>query len=229
MITKLLKSSLLLAACTMALGAVATNVAAQAAANSGYLQDTRGAVVKDPYNLCWRTGFWSPAMAIAECDADLVPKAAPTPTPPAPAPAVTTPPAPITPPAAAVAPVTVKVTMSADALFDFNKSVIRGDAKTKLDDLVGKIKSVNVEVVIAIGHADRIGSVRYNQKLSVRRAESVKAYLVSKGIPANRIYTEGKGKSQPVKACPAMKSKKQLIACLQPNRRVEIEVVGTKK
>jgi len=221
MIKKLLKSSLLLAACAMVLSAV--SLSAQAADNSGYLQDTRGAVVKSPFNLCWRTGFWSPAMATAECDPDLVPKPA-APTPPAPKPAMPTPPA---PKPAAVAPVTVKVTMAADALFDFNKSVIRGDAKAKLDDLVGKIKSVNVEVVIAIGHADRIGSVRYNQKLSLRRADSVKAYLVSKGIPANRIYTEGKGKSQPVKACPAMKSKKQLIACLQPNRRVEIEVVGT--
>lgn len=223
MIKKLLKSSLLLATCAMALGAFATNAAAQAAANSGYLQDTRGAVVKSPFNLCWRTGFWSPAMATAECDPDLVPKPV-APTPPAPTPAVPTPPA---PKPAAVTPVSVKVTMAADALFDFNKSVIRGDAKAKLDDLVGKIKSVNVEVVIAIGHADRIGSVRYNQKLSLRRADSVKAYLVSKGIPANRIYTEGKGKSQPVKACPAMKNRKQLIACLQPNRRVEIEVVGT--
>jgi len=223
MIKKLLKSSLLLAACAMALGAFATNAAAQAAANSGYLQDTRGAVVKSPFNLCWRTGFWSPAMATAECDPDLVPKPA-APTPPASAPAMPTPPA---PKPAAVVPVTVKVTMAADALFDFNKSVIRGDAKAKLDDLVGKVKSVNLEVVIAIGHADRIGSVRYNQKLSLRRADSVKAYLVSKGVPANRIYTEGKGKSQPVKACPAMKNRKQLIACLQPNRRVEIEVVGT--
>jgi OOP family OmpA-OmpF porin len=221
MINKFLKSSLLLAACAMALGTFA--IGAQAADNSAYLQDTRGAVVKSPFNLCWRTGYWSPAMATAECDPDLVPKT----TAPAPAstPAGTTPTAPK--PAAAVTPVTVKVTMAADALFDFNKSVIRGDAKAKLDDLVGKVKSVNLEVVIAIGHADRIGSVRYNQKLSLRRADSVKAYLVSKGVPANRIYTEGKGKSQPVKACPAMKNRKQLIACLQPNRRVEIEVVGT--
>lgn len=224
MIKKLLKSSLLFVACAMALGAVATNVAAQAA-NSGYLQDTRGAVVKSPFNLCWRTGFWSPAMATAECDPDLVPKPAPVVVPKPAAPAVPTPPAPK--PAAAVIPVSVKVTMAADALFDFNKSAIRGDAKAKLDDLVGKVKSVNLEVVIAIGHADRLGSDSYNQKLSLRRSDSVKAYLVSKGIPANRIYTEGKGEKQPVKACPAMKDRKQLIACLQPNRRVEIEVVGT--
>ena len=120
------------------------------------------------------------------------------------------------------------MTISADALFDFDKSVIKPDAKGKLDDLVGKIKGVNLEVVIAIGHTDRIGSDAYNNKLSVRRADSVKAYLVSKGVPANRIYTEGKGKKQPVKDCPKIKNRKKLIACLAPNRRVEVEVVGTR-
>lgn len=228
MINKLLKTSTLLAASAIALGAVANNVAAQAG-NSGYLQDGRGAVVKNSANLCWRTGYWSPAMATAECDPDLVPKPAPKAAPaPAPAPRPAAPaPAPKPKPAAA-APVTQKVTLAADTLFDFDKSVIRSDAKAKMDDLVGKIKGVNLEVVIAIGHADRIGSDRYNQKLSVRRADSVKAYLVSKGIPANRIYTEGKGEKQPVKSCPPMKDVKKLIACLQPNRRVDIEVVGTR-
>ena len=112
--------------------------------------------------------------------------------------------------------------------FDFDKAVIKPDAKGKLDDLVGKIKGVNLEVVIAIGHTDRIGSNAYNMKLSLRRANSVKAYLVSKGIPANRIYTEGKGEKQPVKDCPRMKDSKKLIACLAPNRRVDVEMVGTR-
>ena len=233
MIKNLMKPStpsMLLAASAIALSALAMNVSAQTVDKSGYLQDTRGEVAKSAFNLCWRTGFWSPALAIAECDPDLVPKAAPKPAAPAAKPAAK-PAAPAAKPAAkpgAVAPVSAKVTMSADALFDFNKSVVKPDAKSKLDGLVGKVKGVNLEVVIAIGHADRIGSNAYNNKLSLRRADSVKAYLVSKGIAANRIYTEGKGEKQPVKDCPAMKDRKKLIACLQPNRRVEVEVVGTR-
>ena len=234
MIKNLMKPStpsMLLAASAIALGALAMNVSAQTVNKSGYLQDTRGDVVKNPYNLCWRTGFWSPALAIAECDPDLVPKPKPKPKPAAPAPKPKPKPAAPAPkpkPKPAVSPTTDKVTMSADALFDFNKSVIKPDARGKLDDLVGKIKGINLEVVIAIGHADRIGSDAYNNKLSLRRADSVKAYLVGKGIAANRIYTEGKGEKQPVKDCPAMKDRKKLIECLQPNRRVEIEVVGTR-
>lgn len=224
--------SMLLAASAIALSALAMNVSAQTGNKSGYLVDTRGDVVKNPYNLCWRTAYWSPALAIAECDPDLVPKPAPKPKPAAPAPKPKPKPAAPAPKPtakpAAVSPATEKVTMSADALFDFNKSVIKPDAKGKLDGLVGKVKGVNLEVVIAIGHADRIGSAAYNNKLSLRRADSVKAYLVSKGIAANRIYTEGKGEKQPVKDCPAMKDRKKLIECLQPNRRVEIEVVGTR-
>jgi len=224
--------SILLAASAIALSALAMDVSAQIVDKSGYLQDTRGDIVKNPYGLCWRTGSWSPALAIAECDPDLVPKAAPKPKPAAPTPAPAPAPKPAAPAPkpkpAAISPASAKVTMSADALFDFNKSVIKPDAKSKLDDLVGKVKGVNLEVVIAIGHADRIGSDAYNNKLSMRRANSVKAYLVSKGIAANRIYTEGKGEKQPVKDCPAMKDRKKLIECLQPNRRVEVEVVGTR-
>ena len=119
-----------------------------------------------------------------------------------------------------------KVTFAADAFFDFDKATLKPEGKAKLDDLVSKLGAINLEVIIAVGHTDSIGSVAYNQKLSVRRAESVKAYLVGKGIEANRIYTEGKGKSQPIaqntingKDNPAGRAK---------NRRVEIEVVGTR-
>ena len=119
-------------------------------------------------------------------------------------------------------PVAEKVTFAADVLFDFDKSVIKPEGKTKLDDLSGKIKGINLEVVIAIGHADSIGSDAYNQKLSVRRAESVKAYLVSKGIEANRVYTEGKGKKQPVADNKTREGRAK-------NRRVEIEVIGTRR
>jgi OOP family OmpA-OmpF porin len=113
-------------------------------------------------------------------------------------------------------------------LFDFDKSVIKPDYKDRLDNLSAQVRGINLEVVIAIGHADLIGTLEYNQKLSVRRAEAAKAYLVSKGIEPNRVYTEGKGETQPVKACPGQTGM-ALIDCLQPNRRVELEVIGTKK
>jgi len=141
-----------------------------------------------------------------------MPVAAPPAPPPPPAPA----------PAPAPAPVAQKVTMTSDVLFDFDKSVIKPDGKARLDDLAAKAKDLNLEVVIAIGHTDSIGSSDYNQKLSVRRANAVKAYLVSKGIEANRIYTEGKGMNQPVASNKTKEGRAK-------NRRVELEVVGTRK
>ena len=119
-------------------------------------------------------------------------------------------------------PVAEKVTFAADVLFDFDKAVIKPEGKSKLDDISNKVKGVNLEVVIAIGHADSIGSDAYNQRLSVRRAESVKAYLTSKGIAANRVYTEGKGEKQPVADNKTKEGRAK-------NRRVEIEVIGTRK
>jgi OOP family OmpA-OmpF porin len=193
----------------------------------GYVIDQRGYVAKSGAGLCWRTGYWTPAMAIAECDPDLAPKAAPAPAP-APAPAA----APAAP--AAPKPAAQKVTLAADALFDFDKAVLRPDGKAKLDKLVEDLKGLKLEVIIAVGHTDRIGTDKYNQKLSERRAAAVKDYLVSKGIEANRIYAEGKGKKQPVtgdkckKMGPENRKNKKLIECLQPDRRVEIEVIGTK-
>ena len=90
------------------------------------------------------------------------------------------------------------MTYAADAFFDFDKAVLKPEGKAKLDDLVGKIKAINLEVIIAVGHTDSVGVDAYNQKLSVRRSEAVKAYLVTKGIEKNRVYTEGKGEKQPV-------------------------------
>ena len=120
--------------------------------------------------------------------------------------------------------------MAADALFDFNKADLKTEGKAKLDDLSSKLKGINLEVIIAIGHTDRIGTSKYNNTLSMKRASAVKAYLVGKGIEPNRIYTEGKGEKQPVTKpdqCKGAKSAK-VVACLQPDRRVEIEVVGTR-
>jgi OOP family OmpA-OmpF porin len=198
----------------------------------GYNIDQRGYVAKSGFGLCWRTGYWTPAMAIAECDPDLVAKVeapAPAPAPvaaPAPAPA----PAPKPAPAPAPKPAAEKVTLAADALFDFDKAILRPEGKAKLDDVASKLGEIKLEVIIAVGHADRFGSEAYNQKLSERRAAAVKDYLVAKGVEANRVYTEGKGSKQPVtsaEACKGAKSKK-VVECLQPDRRVEVEIIGTR-
>ena len=164
--------------------------------------------------LCWRDANWTPATAAAGCDGAIVaPKAAPAP---AAAPAAPAPKAAAPAPAAAT-----KVTYAADTFFDFDKSALKKEGKAKLDDLVGKVKGINLEVIIAVGHTDSVGTDAYNQKLSVRRAEAVKAYLVSKGIEKNRVYTEGKGEKQPV-------ADNKTVEGRAKNRRVEIEVVGTR-
>lgn len=177
-------------------------------------------------DLCWRDSSWTPATAAAGCDGAIVPKPAlpaPAPAPvakPAPAPA----PAPVAKPAPRPAPPAVaatKVTYAADAFFDFDKSVLKAEGRAKLDDLVGKVKDIGLEVIIAVGHTDSVGSDSYNQKLSVKRAEAVKAYLVTKGIEKNRVYTEGKGEKQPVADNKTSEGRAK-------NRRVEIEVVGTR-
>ena len=226
---KLASKHLLMAAVVAGIGAAAQaqTPGVDLKGTVGYVIDQRGYVAKSGAGLCWRTGYWTPAMAIAECDPDLVPKAAPAPAP-APAPAA----APAAP--AAPKPAAQKVTLAADALFDFDKAVLRPDGKAKLDKLVEDLKGLKLEVIIAVGHTDRIGTDKYNQKLSERRAAAVKNYLVSKGIDANRIYAEGKGEKQPVtgnkckKMGPENRKNKKLIECLQPDRRVEIEVIGTK-
>ena len=169
--------------------------------------------------LCWRDANWTPATAAAGCDGAIVaPKAA------APAPKAAPAPAPKAAPAARPAPApaaATKVTYAADTFFDFDKSVLKADGKAKLDDLAGKVKAINLEVIIAVGHTDSVGSDAYNQKLSVKRADAVKAYLITKGIEKNRVYTEGKGEKQPV-------ADNKTGAGRSKNRRVEIEVVGTR-
>lgn len=212
--------------------------AQSASAENPYVMSPDGKVVKDGAGMCVRTGGWSPQLAQSfklpgqqfpigcECDKDLLPKAVcePPPAPkaaPAPAPAPTPAPAPAPAPKPAPAPTAEKVTFAADAFFDFDKSVLKPEGKARLDDLVAKLQGITLEVVIAVGHTDSTGPAAYNQRLSVRRAESVKAYLVSKGIEANRVYTEGKGEAQPVADNKTRDGRAK-------NRRVEVEVVGTR-
>ena len=197
-----------------ATAALATAAGAQTVDN--WKNGTGELVWKNGTNeLCWRDANWTPATAAQGCDGAIVP-AAPAPAP-APAPVAAKP-----APAPAPAPVAAsKVTYAADAFFDFDKSVLKPEGKAKLDDLVSRVKGINLEVIIAVGHTDSVGSDAYNQKLSLKRAEAVKAYLVSKGIEKNRVYTEGKGEKQPV-------ADNKSSAGRAKNRRVEIEVVGTK-
>jgi OOP family OmpA-OmpF porin len=195
--------------------ALATAAGAQTIDN--WKNGTNELVWKNGTNeLCWRNSSWTPATAAPGCDGAIVPVApAPMPAPAVAAPAPAPAPAPVAPPAA------TKVTYAADAFFDFDKSVLKPEGKAKLDDLVGKIQGINLEVIIAVGHTDSVGSDSYNQKLSVRRSEAVKAYLVSKGVEKNRVYTEGKGEKQPVADNKTGEGRAK-------NRRVEIEVVGTR-
>lgn len=211
---KLNKVAIMFAVATVAGSAFA----AGSTINSDNWRNAHGNLVwKNGTNeLCWRDANWTPATAAPGCDGALAPKVdAPAPAPAAQAPVTPPPPAPPAPP------VSEKVTYAADAFFDFDKAVLKPEGRAKLDDLASKIQGINLEVVIAVGHTDSVGSASYNQRLSVRRAEAVKAYLVTKGIEKSRIYTEGKGESQPV-------ADNRTAAGRAKNRRVEVEVVGTR-
>jgi len=207
-----------------------TVAAVAAAASSGAFAQsvdnwraTDGTVWKNGTNeYCWRDNFWTPATAAKGCDGEI--KAAPkveAPKPVAPPPVVAPPPPPKPVPPPPPAPVSEKVTFAADAFFDFDKAVLKPEAMAKLDDLVSKTKGIALEVIIAVGHTDSKGTHAYNQKLSIRRSEAVKAYLVSKGVEPNRVYTEGKGEVAPVADNKTAEGRAK-------NRRTEIEVVGTR-
>lgn len=174
---------------------------------------------KNSAGQCWRNSSWTPATAHADCDGAL--KAPPRVQ-------VTIPaPAPVVPKVEAKKeepkkPVIVKQTFQAETLFDFDKSAIKPEGKKVLDGVVARLQDINLEVVIAVGHTDWVGTEAYNIKLGARRAEAVKAYLISKGIEKSRVYTDSKGESQPV-------ATNKTAAGRAQNRRVEIEVVGTVK
>ena len=225
MINKFAKKTVLLAlAAGLSIGATLAQ-----AQERVYVIDQRDVVAKSGFGLCWRTGYWTPAAAAkdkagCECDKDLLPKEVCEPKAAADTPAKT-----------GTAIGGEKITLAADALFDFDKAVLRPEGKAKLDEVASKAGALKLEVILAVGHTDRIGKDAYNQKLSEKRAAAVKEYLVAKGIEANRVYTEGKGEKQPVTGdkCNKMGAEsgknKKLVECLQPDRRVDIELIGTKK
>lgn len=219
----MIKAATFTAAAAFALSAFSINAAAQESTD-GYVRSApAGVFVKSPFGACVRTGYWTPAMANSECDPDLVPKPAAVP-----APSRAAPPPPPPPAAKPAAPKPTVVTLKSSELFDFNKATLTPAARAKLDsEVVAKIKEVrDLKFVNVNGHTDRLGSAQYNQKLSEKRAEAVKAYLVSKGVDASKIETYGFGKTLPVKSCPDQKNRKALIECLAPNRRVEVEIQG---
>jgi len=156
--------------------------------------------------LCWRDNSWTPATAAKGCDGWLAPKAAAAAAKPGakPAPAVTQ----------------SKITLQADTLYDFDKATLKPEGKATLDKIARDLSKIKLEVIIAVGNTDSVGTDAYNTALGQRRAQSVKAYLISKGVDGSRIYTESKGKSNPVASNATAEGRSK-------NRRTDIEVVGT--
>ena len=122
------------------------------------------------------------------------------------------------------------ISLSADALFDFNKAVLRPRGRLLLSEIADQLQGAEYAHISVIGHADRLGSPAYNQKLSEERAEAAKSYLINNGIPSQKIHSEGKGATQPVTTPDQCKrlNRRDLIDCLQPDRRVDIDVTATK-
>ena len=199
--------------------------------STGYVGSGAGVVATNPYGLCWRSGAeWSPDKAATPCDA--VPRAAVAPVPvaqaPAPAPVVAA--APPAPPR-----VIEKITLNTDVLFAFNKAELTPAGEQKLAELAKSAQGADVDKVVLTGHADRIGSEDYNQQLSEERAQAVADYLASKGVDRSHLQVEGKGKSEPItgnecsKMGPENNKNQKLIACLQPDRRVDAELLGSRE
>ena len=206
--------------------ALATLAGTAQAATPGYVSTAGDQVWTSPYGQCWKTTDWTPEKAAAPCDAVRVVQAAVPPpvavAPPPPTPIVTAPPP--------QPPVIEQISLSSDVLFAFDKAELKPEGMKKIDDIASRLKGANVQLINTIGHADRIGPDKYNQQLSEKRAEAVKEYLAQQGVETSKVHSEGRGKSDPVTGdqCKGMKGDK-LISCLQPDRRVDIEVRGEKE
>ena len=223
----------------LATAAMTFSLAAFEAAAQGYVTSAPAqSVWKSGSGACVRTGYWTSTLADADCDPDLVSRPAPA-APPPPSAEVAPPPPP--PEVAAVAPPPppkpaplkpVPLTLGAAELFAFDRATLTPAGRAKLEkEVVDRVKQdySDLRVININGHTDRLGGAQYNQRLSERRAEAVRNYLVSRGFDASKIETYGYGKTMPVKSCPDRKNRKAVIECLTPNRRVEIEVQGTRR
>jgi len=200
-----------------------------------YAIDGRKVVTRSGFGLCWRTGYWTAAAAETApagefvvgcgCDADLIPREKCEVT------RVEEKPDVVEVDENKVSLEQRKFALSADVLFDFSKDVLKPEGRAALDGVVNEIRTQNVklELFVVVGHTDRIGGDVPNQRLSERRAASVKSYLVTQGIEASYIHTEGRGRMQPVTgtSCNDIRARQVLIDCLQPDRRVDIEITGT--
>jgi OOP family OmpA-OmpF porin len=225
MLDKLIAGLIASAAATGALAQTVTDIQTKPD-SSAYFQDNRGTIVRSPFGLCWRAGYWAPTDAVPGCDGELVPPVVkPTAPPIVTAPTVPAPAVPIPPKRC-----DFTVTLPSDQSFAFNKAVLTDAAKKRIDNVVlgGLAGCAKTDTVIVTGHTDRLGSQQYNQKLSEKRAEAIAAYLKGKGVSAP-IETLGAGKTQPIKSCSNKLDRKKLIECLVANRRVVIEVRGTAK
>jgi OmpA-OmpF porin, OOP family len=203
-----------------------------ATGDGAYLQDARGVIARSGQGLCWRTGYWTPAGAVAGCDGALIPPVAkptaPTIVPPAAQQApVSTPP--VAPPIALATPqrCDFTATLESDQTFGFDRAALNEAARKRIDsDVLPRLATcAKIEFVMVTGHTDRLGSHPYNQRLSEKRAEAVATYLRSKSVAAE-MDTFGMGKTQPVQACDNRLPRAQLLECLSPNRRVTIDVRG---
>ena len=217
---KQITKSILAAFAVTALMPMAAMAAGQDSKNQGYLVDAPGsAIVMNSTGLCWQSSAWTPSLSVDSCGRPITSVAAPAPVLVAALPVEAKPQA-----------QSQKISFSGDALFAFDSAELKPEGKTMLDGLVRQIDGATYDSIVATGHTDRFGSNEYNQRLSERRAQSVKEYLVSKNVQASRIDAEGTGETQPMtKAgdCQGAKSA-QVVACLQPDRRVDVELSGAK-
>ena len=206
-----------------ALVPLAARAAAETKNQSYLIQTSESTIVRSGTGLCWHTGEWTTARGADACDPGASPAVAAAPAP-VPAPIVI----------AALAPVPKpepqKVQFSGDAMFAFDKAVLKPEGEAMLDGLVRQARGATYDTIVVTGHTDRFGSDKYNQNLSERRAQAVKDYLVSKNVVASRIDAAGKGETQPMTKTDECKGAKTVksVSCLQPDRRVEVEMTGSR-